>query len=1188
MIEDAVERGELYNPQDADDTERAINDPSSEDGPEIERKVGIDTDDDDTDDDDGGSPQQATNGDSPDSTATSESGDAETSPSENGNSPGVDADSPDGQTAATSSAPDADAGTSQETVSDGGSSSPALLTITDPPEMTDKTAEELQADDDDLKELEASIKADPPDGSRVKEAMATAIEFFHNSIDEEIPENIEWNEANPDAGYRKPETAREYYRDPEYDDDPAAARSINPRVDIATETDGPSEFDIAGTASHRLSKDTGINDSSNDSSNDSDNESSNDSEQSEAVDALAEDATETVTPYNIETRDNRGWSPETIEQKKLGWAPRDMDSLREHLKGQGFTQREMLATGLFNLTNDGKLLPFIQARYVLPYFDDEGNPVYVISRSIDTDIPGGYDGEGPDFHSNSKYAKPKDEAHLKEPIYGTQTIEEGEPLVITEGIADAITAHEHGIPCISPVTKQFKKQHYSLLEDLILDANVPRVYIIQDADPPASSVTERYTADYQERYRNGDDDADKKPKLVDRDGSDLHKALTAKQKGPGFEGALRTAMHLDAVARRGGSQTRTDDGDEQTLPASKWDDNDAESDTSYDDAEGVTTDPENPIAESADTPERAFETRIVELPRYGQMKYDFDDYLSDNMGQLDPPAMWVYYNIGSGSDIDTPDWIDNLISKGAIDHPDITAYDELPDERTYPDDVDEDSEGTTHPIRVAPGYHPNPKATNITLPPIMTMLNFLPTIGPNNGALSPAVANSSSGTTPGGFGDDIPDDRTSNSNDLFNLHFEDVSSYGKGFRGKSPFGHTGESEDYFCVISDEIAYCHKRDSAYTPGTAVLVFEGERRADNPGGSFSPKEKFVFWRYVRKHGILECTIPKDALLYYAISNDIASQDDVVEREGKYGTFETLPVSIKCDTLAAIGENHSFDIKWENYDSVIQKPDTNGESGAATSDDQPGTGESGSAASTESKAGQSAASGEQSPAGQSGASDGSESATSRADESSSDDDSSQPTGVKIGGDTSTDEAATGDDQPTDDDDDEMPPETGDVEGLAASSDLFDDVEEVGSDNDSDASDAAGGSAESDGTTTFHTYEEPSETGDEFDVDVEAVSQFTSEFCLLESDDDAELKTHKGTLLNAFNTWANLNDIELDELGEDVWINHRKGNLKQVLEHLHDLSEGKYTVAGERAPGFGGIELSEVGKELLDIDTE
>jgi hypothetical protein len=365
---------------------------------------------------------------------------------------------------------------------------------------------------------------------------------------------------------------------------------------------------------------------------------------------------------------------------------------------------------------------------------------------------------------------------------------------------------------------------------------------------------------------------------------------------------------------------------------------------------------------------------------------------------------------------------------------------------------------------------------------------------------------------------------------------------------------------------------------------VLVVEGERRADDPGGSFSPKEKFVFWRHVRQKGILECSIPKDALLHYAISDDIALKDDVSEEDGEYGTFDTPHHNINSDRLAAIGENHSFDIKWENYDGVIQKPDRNGESGEATSDDQPGTGESGSAASTESKAGQSAASGEQSAAGQSGASDGSESATSRADESSSDDDSSQPTGVKIGGDTSSDGAATGDDQPTDDDDDEMPPEIGDVEGGAKSSDIFDDIDETGSDNNSDASAAAGDSAEGDGATTFHTYEEPDLSNPSIDVDIDAVAQFIEHHATTEEVDGKTLKTRTDTMMAAFDEWAEMNDVPLDDLDSSVYDDHRKGDLSDALKATHEIEKSRRRLDGDNVNVYHPVALNDNILSLIE----
>jgi hypothetical protein len=450
--------------------------------------------------------------------------------------------------------------------------------------------------------------------------------------------------------------------------------------------------------------------------------------------------------------------------------------------------------------------------------------------------------------------------------------------------------------------------------------------------------------------------------------------------------------------------------------------------------------------------------------------------------------------------------------------------------------------------------------------------------------LSPAVNEGSTGRNLSNL-DGVPDDYGSiSSNDMFNLKFRDVTGLDKGFRGKSPFGHYGDSENYFCVISDEIAYCHKRDVAYTPATAVLVAEGERRADNPGGSLSKKEKFVYWRHLKQKGILDAKLPNDGMVYYALKHEIVSRDELKEEDGTYGKFETLHLDNKCETLAKIGDDHGFDITWENYHNAVRKPDTNGGSGTPRADDKTRDGESDSSGSAESSSGRSGGSGEQSSAGESG---GTESATSSASASESSATASQSTESATGGDpteTTDDDAA---EQTSSEGYDESLPDAGDVTGGAPSSELFDDASEVGN-SDAEGSEQEGNSeADDSGTTKFHTYEEPSETGDEFDVDVEAVSQFTSDFCLLESDDDTELKTHKGTLLNAFNTWANLNDIELDELGEDVWINHRKGNLKQILKHLHDLAESKYTVADERAPGFGGIELSEVGKELLDIDT-
>lgn len=65
-----------------------------------------------------------------------------------------------------------------------------------------------------------------------------------------------------------------------------------------------------------------------------------------------------------------------------------------------------------------------------------------------------------------------------EPIFGVETIHAGKPLVVTEGITDAIMAHQHNIPCIAPATTNFKQRHYDLICEHAMD--VSTVFVVND------------------------------------------------------------------------------------------------------------------------------------------------------------------------------------------------------------------------------------------------------------------------------------------------------------------------------------------------------------------------------------------------------------------------------------------------------------------------------------------------------------------------------------------------------------------------------------------------------------------------------------------------------------------------------------------------------------------------------------
>jgi len=183
----------------------------------------------------------------------------------------------------------------------------------------------------------------------------------------------------------------------------------------------------------------------------------------------------------------RGWSKETIETKQLGYAPADENALLDYLMRQGFTGEEIQGTGLFY---EG-FTPHFQGRYVLPYFDAEGDPVYAISRSLAEDL----DGHPGDRYGNQKYTKAlktKDRTFVDEPIFGAETVDsDTERLLVAGGIADAISLHEAGYSCVSPVTTvRFKAKHEPRIVDMVDRYDLNGVYMLNDAERPSVDETE--------------------------------------------------------------------------------------------------------------------------------------------------------------------------------------------------------------------------------------------------------------------------------------------------------------------------------------------------------------------------------------------------------------------------------------------------------------------------------------------------------------------------------------------------------------------------------------------------------------------------------------------------------------------------------------------------------------------------
>lgn len=150
-----------------------------------------------------------------------------------------------------------------------------------------------------------------------------------------------------------------------------------------------------------------------------------------------------------------GFRPDFVKSSRIGYATADGTALLLHLMDQGFEGDEIVRSGLvFRREKNGRTVTgdLFRGRIVFPYLTPEGTPAYFIARATD---------ETPTYGDDipPKYVKQiVTPDGPKEPIFGYWSVVEGAPLIITEGIADALATLQDCRSCISPVTTAFKQE----------------------------------------------------------------------------------------------------------------------------------------------------------------------------------------------------------------------------------------------------------------------------------------------------------------------------------------------------------------------------------------------------------------------------------------------------------------------------------------------------------------------------------------------------------------------------------------------------------------------------------------------------------------------------------------------------------------------------------------------------------
>ncbi|MCP1661862.1 MULTISPECIES: DNA primase [unclassified Methanocalculus] len=171
-----------------------------------------------------------------------------------------------------------------------------------------------------------------------------------------------------------------------------------------------------------------------------------------------------------------GITGETARQHRIGYAPPAGDALMLHLLDRDYSADEIIGSGLvYRRVTDEQTITkdLFRGRLIFPYLVS-GRPAYFIGRATDATPT------RPE-HTPPKYIKQiVMPGGAQEPIFGIDTLRPGNPLIITEGVTDAIACQQAGYSCISPVTTTFKEAR---IRDVIRHCKLAsKTFILNDSE----------------------------------------------------------------------------------------------------------------------------------------------------------------------------------------------------------------------------------------------------------------------------------------------------------------------------------------------------------------------------------------------------------------------------------------------------------------------------------------------------------------------------------------------------------------------------------------------------------------------------------------------------------------------------------------------------------------------------------
>ena len=183
----------------------------------------------------------------------------------------------------------------------------------------------------------------------------------------------------------------------------------------------------------------------------------------------------------LEYLHKRGLDDDTIETWGLGYAPRSWDASLNHFKSRGYTEADLVASGLITQRDDsGAIYDRFRHRAMFPIRDARGGITGFGARILDPD-------DVPKF-LNSPQTALFDKGHLLYGLDGARkAIRAQDQAVIVEGYLDVIALHQHGFAnAVSPMGTALTEHQLRLLK-----SRTRRIVLAMDADAAGNKATLR-------------------------------------------------------------------------------------------------------------------------------------------------------------------------------------------------------------------------------------------------------------------------------------------------------------------------------------------------------------------------------------------------------------------------------------------------------------------------------------------------------------------------------------------------------------------------------------------------------------------------------------------------------------------------------------------------------------------------